>query len=83
MKMSHLTSPTTEPKIPARMGPMMGDTSMEATSTTVLFSMRPMKAIMDASTRSIRKSKVNWGTVSEFSNFYSTLGKSFLSRMDE
>ena len=55
-----MSSATTEPKIPASMGPIMGDTSMEATRTTELFRMRPMKAIIDARISSIRKSKVNW-----------------------
>ena len=50
----------TAPKTPARMGPMSGETSMEATRTTLEFSTSPTKASTLASSRSSRKSKVNW-----------------------
>ena len=47
------------PKMPARMGPMTGDTSMEATRTTLEFSIRPKKAMMPERISSSRKSKEN------------------------
>ena len=41
---------TTTPKMPARMGPIRGDTSMEATRVTLEFSSSPNSAMMLDST---------------------------------
>ena len=49
----------TAPNTPARIGPMSGDTNMEATRITLEFSTRPTKAMILASRRRRRKSKVN------------------------
>jgi len=38
----------TPPNIPARIGPIIGETSIDATSTTEEFSRSPMKAIIPA-----------------------------------
>ena len=40
----------TVPNIPARIGPINGETSIEATRTTELFSNRPKKAIIPINT---------------------------------
>ena len=50
---------TAMPNTMARMGPISGDTSMEATRMTLEFSTRPMKARQEATTRRQRKSKEN------------------------
>mmetsp|Transcript_7656 Transcript_7656/g.24541 ORF Transcript_7656/g.24541 Transcript_7656/m.24541 type:complete len:219 (-) Transcript_7656:639-1295(-) len=50
---------TARPKVIARMGPMMGDTSMDATMKTVLLVPRPMPATMPATIASTAWSKVN------------------------
>ena len=47
------------PNIPARIGPIMGETSIEATRTTLEFSRSPMKAMMLAKMSRRRKSKEN------------------------
>ena len=53
--LSRITAPNT----PAKIGPIRGETSIEATRMTLEFSTRPTKAMMLARSSSSKKSKVN------------------------